>query len=156
MPNVKDQSTVDAIAREFTSNNRNKTQAMLVVGYGKGYSDTGRGQNSVFGNIRVKAAIAKIDAKSTKKAELTIATVLADLDWGIAQARRKSPPDLQALARFSELRGKYLSMFSEAGNNSATGLHLNFSTRPKIALKGPDVDSKARTGSGSGPSAKTA
>lgn len=66
MPNIKDQSTVNAIARAFTSNGRNKTQGMITVGYDKAYADSGKGQKSVYGNIRVIEAIKAIDDKMTE------------------------------------------------------------------------------------------
>ncbi len=84
-------------------------------------------------------AIAIIDSKSTTKAELTIQSVLDNLSWAIQQARDRKPPDLAAIARLSELQGKHLSMFSEAGNNAATGLNLNFT------VKGSDKPVKGKT-----------
>jgi len=77
----------------------------------------------------------RIQAITAKKNDLTIKQVLSDLDWGINIAREKQ--DLSALARLSELRGKYLSMFSESGNNAATGLNLNFSVKPSNGLNKP-------------------
>ncbi len=68
MPDIRDNSTVEAIAQHFCGDGkRNKTRTMLKVGYGTGYADTGRGQEKVFGNARVIAAIARIDAKTAKK-----------------------------------------------------------------------------------------
>ncbi len=72
MPNIKDQSTVNAIAREFCSNGRKKGIALESVGYSKTYAlESGRGCNVVFSNVRVIAAIAKIDAKHEKKLDHT-------------------------------------------------------------------------------------
>ena len=75
IPNIKDDSTVEAIAREFTSNGRNKTQAMITVGYDPVYADGGRGQNSVYGNTRTKEAISRIDAELGAEAGRTVAGV---------------------------------------------------------------------------------
>jgi hypothetical protein len=72
MPSIIDKSTVEAIAREFCSNGRNKTRAMINIGYDEGYSDSGKGHKTVFGNIRIKAAIRAIDAKSAEKQERTV------------------------------------------------------------------------------------
>lgn len=62
MPNIKDQSTVDAIAREYCSNGRNKTEALRTVGYKDSYCDT-RGIGVVYRNVRVIEAIRAIDDK---------------------------------------------------------------------------------------------
>ena len=129
MPNIKDKTTVNAIARAYCSNGRNKLEALKTIGYSKSYYST-RGIGKVYSNVRVIAAIKAIDAKSVKKATLTIQSVLDNLSWAINQAKTKNPPDLAAIARLSELQGKYLSMFSESGNNAATGLNLNFSVKP--------------------------
>ena len=130
MPSIKDKSTVDAIARVFCGEGKRcKTETLKIVGYKPSYYLGGRSDKAVWGNERVIKAIAEIDAEETAKSTLTIQTVLDDLDWGIAQAKLRKPPDLSAIARLSELRGKYLSMFSETGNNAATGLSLNFTVK---------------------------
>ncbi len=72
MPNIKDDSTVEAIAREFCSNGRNKAEAMLDVGYEPSYARGGRGQGMVYGNERVKAAIARIDSKTEARSEYDV------------------------------------------------------------------------------------
>lgn len=61
MPNIKDQSTVNEIAQVFTSNGRNKLEALKTVGYKPSYYNT-LGIGRVYSNIRVIDAIAKIDA----------------------------------------------------------------------------------------------
>ena len=61
MPSIKDESTVEAIAQEFTSNGRNKARALETIGYSKGYSNT-QGIGVVYSNLRVKQAIARIDS----------------------------------------------------------------------------------------------
>ncbi len=110
MPNIKDDSTVEVIARLFTGEcKRNITKTLIKVGYSEKYAD--RQGYKLLGNIGVRAAIARIDAESVKKAKLSIAEVLSDLEWGIVKAREKE--DLPALARLSELRGKYLAMFTD-------------------------------------------
>ncbi len=68
MPSIKDSSTVEAIAKEFCGNGRVKEKALLTIGYTPGYSAT-RGLSVVYGNVRVKAAIAKIDAAKQAKYE---------------------------------------------------------------------------------------
>ncbi len=71
MPSIKDHTTVQAIAREYCSNGRNKTAAMVTVGYKQWYADGGRGQGIVYGNERVINAIEAIDSKRAVKAEHT-------------------------------------------------------------------------------------
>lgn len=66
MPSIKDQSTVEAIAREYCSNGRNEEQALLKIGYSKAYARSGLG-NRVYSNILLKAAIAKIDGETRVK-----------------------------------------------------------------------------------------
>jgi len=112
---------------------------MREVGYDEAYADSGKGHKTVYGNIRVIEAIRAIDMVSAAKSELTIKSVLKNLAYGIQQAIGGN--DLPALARLTELQGKYLSMWSADGNNAATGLNLNFTTstnKPNIALKGPE------------------
>lgn len=73
MPSIKDQSTVEAIARAFTGEcKRNEEQAMLAVGYSKTYARGGRGHEMVYANERIKAAIARIDSKSAVKQARTV------------------------------------------------------------------------------------
>ena len=79
MPSIKDQSTVEAIAREYCSNGRNKTEALKAVRYSKSYCEGGRSAEIVWGNERVKQAIADIDAKSAEKAEFTLQAYQAQL-----------------------------------------------------------------------------
>jgi len=57
-----------------------------------------------------------IQAKTEKIAALSIETVLNQLSNAIAVAITNK--DLPAIARISELQGKYLSMWSERGDNS--------------------------------------
>ena len=70
MPSIRDQSTVDAIAREFCSNGRKKTEAMRTVGYKDGYCDN-RGTGIVYTNNRVIAVIKAIDDKTAKKMDVS-------------------------------------------------------------------------------------
>ena len=88
MPSIKDNSTVQAIARIFCGEGkRNKTNTMIAVGYDEGYSNSGKGHKTVYENIRVKEAIAAIDAKGAEKQERTIASL--DLMYAEAYALAK-------------------------------------------------------------------
>lgn len=74
MPNIKDESTVKAIAREFVANGRNKGEALQAVGYSNAYAvDGGRGCAVVFSNVRVIEAIAELDAELSAKTAYTVA-----------------------------------------------------------------------------------
>ena len=70
MPSIKDQSTVEAIAREFCSNGRNKEKALKTVGYSDNYAE--HRSDKVLSNVGVKQAIAYIDAKMAEKTGFTI------------------------------------------------------------------------------------
>ncbi len=73
MPSIKDQSTVDMIAGVFCGEGkRNKTETLRIVGYSEGYADNGLGHETVFGNIRVKAAITRIDAVQAQIGHRTV------------------------------------------------------------------------------------
>ena len=69
MPSIKDQSTVNALAVKYTSNGRDKAQAMRTIGYAESSCKSGKAVKDVYGNLRVIKAIAKIDTKTSKKYE---------------------------------------------------------------------------------------
>ncbi len=70
MPSIKDDSTVEAIAREFTSNGRNAELALKAVGYTDNYAE--HRSKCVLSNVVVKQAIASIDARNSEKNEWTV------------------------------------------------------------------------------------
>jgi hypothetical protein len=72
MPSIKDQSTVEAIAREYCSNGRDKANAMRTIGYAESSCKSGKAVGDVYGNLRVKDAIRAIDVKSAKIAEFSL------------------------------------------------------------------------------------
>ncbi len=99
MPSIKDESTVEAIARAFTSNGRCKGKALITVGYADSYAiDGGRGCDVVFSNVRVKAAIARIDAKTAKKADYSIEKYRQELDEARTHARELRQPSAEVSA----------------------------------------------------------
>ena len=85
------------------------TQALRDSGYSQRYVENFAAK--IWSNEEVQGKINSYKAKAAVKAELTIAQVLDDLDYGIKLAREQG--DLMAIARFCELRGKYLSMFTD-------------------------------------------
>ncbi len=112
MPYIKDINTVKAVARAYIANNMNKSKALISVGYKPSFANSGR-RDSVYKNTQVQAEIQALLEVKTVQAELTIEIVLADLEYGIQQAKLRKPPDLGAIARFSELRGRYLAMYTD-------------------------------------------
>ncbi len=70
MPSIKDESTVEAIARAFCGPcKRNKTETLKLVGYSESYYNGGRSAEVVWGNDRIRAAIARIDKETGGKRE---------------------------------------------------------------------------------------
>ena len=120
------------------ASNKTTLNSGLESARAAGYKGNDRTLTVVAGqNLTKIDIISYMDEKravSAKKAELTIQSVLENIAWGIRKAVEKD--DLPALARLSELQGKYLSMWSEQGNNAASGLSLNFTTRPS---EGPTI-----------------
>ena len=101
MPNIKDQSTVDAIAREYCSNGRCKGKALEAIGYSRAYAiDSGRGCEVVFSNVRVKEAIRAIDEAKQEKYEhnqdIAITKLYSDYAYLDTQARAGNIPAIQA------------------------------------------------------------
>lgn len=92
MPSIKDQSTVEAIAREFCSNGRDKAQGMRTIGYAESSCKSGKAVKDVYGNLRVQAAIARIDAKTAQKLQITRETQLTDLEEAKQMARDLKMP----------------------------------------------------------------
>ena len=97
MPSIKDDSTVEAIAQEFCSNGRKKEETLRKIGYKENYCKF-RGSGVVFSNVRVMAAIARIDAAHQAKSEYgydkamqeinaLIATLTKQIEQGNIQAK---------------------------------------------------------------------
>ncbi|KKN47312.1 hypothetical protein LCGC14_0664170 [marine sediment metagenome] len=105
-----------AIARAYCSNGYDKTNGLRSVVKDDGtqyYSESyciSLG-HKLYSNIRVKAEIDRIMADNRAENKLTVQQVLDDLDDGLQKAKTKQ--DLNAIARFCELRGKHLAMFTD-------------------------------------------
>ena len=116
MPSRLTDERARAIARYYCENGFNKTNALRSVTKADGsqyYSDkycntTG---HKLYSNARVKAEIDRVTAVTVATSKLTVDIVLADLEYGVAASKKKG--DLNALARFSELRGKHLAMYTD-------------------------------------------
>ena len=100
MPSIKDKSTVEAIAREFCSNGRNKEQALAALDYKPSYYKSGRAVQVVYGSARVKAAIARIDAEKQIKyehnQEIAVKLLNTDRDYLEVQAKLGNIAAIQA------------------------------------------------------------
>lgn len=106
MPNINDDSTVEAVARAFTSNGRVKMNALMEVGYNKRYSRTCG--LKIYDNIRVKAAIARIDAKTWAKSVKS--RKQRQEFWSDVM---ETAPNMSDKLRASELLGKSEADFTE-------------------------------------------
>ena len=112
MPSVKEQSTVDLIARIFCGEgNRNKTQTLVLAGYKQGYAN-GRGHVPVFGNVRVIKAIAKLDDQT--RAESIANRQQRQEFWSRMMQNAQHDPDK---LRASELLGRSEADFIERSIN---------------------------------------
>ncbi len=108
MPSIKDESTVEAIARVFCGEGkRNKTETLRIVGYSEGYADNGTSSVTVFGNVRVKAAIAKIDKREAEIGHRTVAGLdkLYASCYDQAQANNQPSAMVSAVTGIARLYG---------------------------------------------------
>lgn len=103
MPNIKDQSTVEAIARVYCSNGRNKLEALKTIGYKPSYYNT-LGIGRVYSNVRVIEAIRVIDAKSAEKLDHNREIAINLLTTNLANARKKAEAgDIQAISAITAI-----------------------------------------------------
>lgn len=89
MPTIRNQETVDLIAQNYCSNGHNKEKALKTVGYSDSYAET-LGHTKVYGNIRVKEAISKIEAKNKAKIEHNYQIAISELNQVIANLKPKA------------------------------------------------------------------
>lgn len=116
MPSIKDKSTRELIAYQYTGPcKRNKTRAMIAAGYDEGYARSGDGQKSVYANIHVKQAIERIDREnqeiSEQAAGMSDEFVMKKLLQGLYRAEARG--DLVAMRGYTELIGKTRAMFKD-------------------------------------------
>ena len=109
MPQRINPDKLKLIAAAYCTNGYNKTKALLTVGYKHTYA--ANGGHRLFKKDSLLQAIAKIQAQTALETTLTVEEVQKDLANGLKLAVEKG--DLQAIARFSELRGKTLAMFTD-------------------------------------------
>jgi hypothetical protein len=107
MPNIRDDSTVKAIAEAFTGEcKRNKVKTMEHVGYTTTYANSGRGQKTVYENVRVKNAIHLIDTTKQEKYEHNQAIAINKLysDYDRLQERAENGDTVAIQARTAIVR----------------------------------------------------
>lgn len=131
MPCIKDESTVEAIARAFCGEGkRNKSQSMQTTGYTEAYANSGIGQKTVYGNIRVKAAIARIDAKT--RAESVKSRKVRQEFWSDAM---DNAPNWGDRLRASELLGRSEADFTDNINTGANDKPIPLTDNQHTAAK---------------------
>lgn len=73
MPSIKDESTVEKIAQVFCGEGkRNRGESLRIVGYAESTCISGKALEDVYGNLRVKAAIARKDAVNAQIGNRTV------------------------------------------------------------------------------------
>ena len=139
MPSIKQESTAEAIARAFTSNGRNEEQAMLTAGYSKTYARSGLGHR-IYSDIRVKAAIARIDEEARVKHDITVDDVQQMYVDGyeVAKKQRNSTGMATNTTGIARLHG----MLTDNVNDNREGLTINVQS-PDKALDGPKLVKEA-------------
>jgi len=69
MPSIRDENTVNAIARAYIKLDRNKAAALQDVGYSHSFSYSGKG-TKLYENSRLKAAIAVLETEIVRVQEV--------------------------------------------------------------------------------------
>ncbi len=93
MPSIKDESTVEAIARAFCGETkRNKGNALRIVGYAESTCISGKALEDIYGHVRVKAAIARIDVVQAQIGHRTVENldVMYQQGFDAAQTQKNS------------------------------------------------------------------
>ena len=119
MPSVKDQSTAEAIAREYCSNGRNKEQGMRTIGYAESSCQSGKAVGDVYGNLRVKAAIAQIDAKTAQETGYSVECYRQELEKARARAQSLKQPSAEVSAIVAKGRSCGYDKDNDMGSKEA-------------------------------------
>ncbi len=139
MPCIKDKSTVEAIAREFTSNGRNKLEALKTIGYEPSYYNT-RGIGVVYSNVRIIAAIAEIDAKQAEKAERTISELDQMYQHAYNLAEKRLDPNTNSMNGSITGIARLYGMDKDAGSGKE-GLVINV-TSDRKAIDSKEIENE--------------
>jgi len=97
--------------REYLSNGFNGVQAAKKAGYSGNTNTLAQRAHELVNKSKVKAEIDRIITEKTEKMDVTVEFIVSKLMKGLSLAESKQ--DLVAMARFSELLGKYKAMFTE-------------------------------------------
>ena len=136
MPTIKNQETVDLIAHNYCKNGHNKTRALIDAEYKPGYADSGTSHKVVFGNVRVKEAIAKIEAESHAKIEYNYELAIKSLNQVIT--------NLEKQAKTGNISANQALTQAIREKNAITGLHsqtIKHKGEPVLELN--DVEEQA-------------
>ena len=85
MPRQISKEKADLLASIYCTNGYKKTEALIEAGYSVSYANSGTGINT-YENIRVKEAIARIEAVHKLKSDYTIEAYYQDLERIIGKA----------------------------------------------------------------------
>lgn len=134
MPTIKNQETVDLIAHNYCTNGFNKARAMVSAGYSPKYADTGIGLRFVFGNTRVKQAIAAKMKQIMAESEDKIEYIRQLHQAGIALSLEKG--DLVNYTRNTEGLGKtyaaYIDRSMDEGSDQQRELDESQKSEAKL------------------------
>ena len=105
MASIRDKSTIEIIAKTYCSNGRIKSLALQGAGYSKLYSE--RAGLKLFDNVQLIATIARIDAKTERKLDLSRAKQHAKLEQAQAMAIETHSPSamVSAIREQNEMLG---------------------------------------------------
>ncbi len=93
MPSVREDSTVEALARAFCGEaKRSKGEAMRIVGYAESSCKSGQAMKDVYDNLRVKSAIARIDAVQAQIGHRTVENLDSMYQKGFDVAETQKNP----------------------------------------------------------------
>ncbi len=128
MPSIKHDSTVEQLARVFCGEGkRNKAETLRIMGYAESTAVSGMNREKIYENARVKAAIARVDARKAVRADVTEDEIvqrlrlLAGLDAGLDGIKPTRAEQIRSL----ELLGKTKAMFTDNINDNREGLVIN-------------------------------
>jgi phage terminase small subunit len=108
LSNRLSQEKAQAIAIEYMTNGQKKAEALETVGYSKSYAY--HNGLKLFDNDRVKAEIAKIQAKTDYKCEITVKEIVDRFERIAKACETKRPTDA---IKANELIGKHLGIFEK-------------------------------------------
>jgi len=101
---------IKALAIEYISNGYCKEKALLAIGYKPSYAHSGLGMK-IYEDIRLKAEIERLQAKTALKTDITIAHIQSEHERLAALAEAKG--DLSTATRNLELLGKTIAAYKD-------------------------------------------